>query len=89
MTEYCGHTFRTTVSVERFFAIVAKACRSQYWIELEAHDRSIVPATRIFSVIFTSIEDRDRVRIAMRFADEQPDAANTNTTNKVISFARA
>ncbi|MCB2000001.1 MAG: hypothetical protein KDH91_06125 [Rhodoferax sp.] len=89
MTEYCGHTFRTTISVDQFHALVAKSCRSRYWIELEAHDRSMVPATRIFSVIFTSIEDRDRLRIAMRFADDQPSAANTNTAKSVARFARA
>lgn len=77
--DYCDHTFRTTLNVEQFAAVAAKACRSRYWIDYEAHDRSMVPDTRIFSVIFTSIEDRDRVRIAMRFADDQSGgAANTN-----------
>jgi hypothetical protein len=70
MTEYCGHTFRTGTGVDRFNAIVAKACKNSFWIEIEAHDRSMVPFTRVFSVVFTSIEDRDRVRIAMRFVDE-------------------
>jgi hypothetical protein len=77
--DYCGHTFRTTLTVEQFGAVVTKTCKSRFWIEYEAHDRSMVPETRIFSVIFTSVEDRDRVRIALRFADDQSGgAANTN-----------
>ena len=89
MTEYCGHTFRTTISVDQFHAIVARTCKSQFWVEFEAHDRSMIPNTRIFSVIFTSIEDRDKVRIAMLFADEKPDAANSNKANSVARFAQA
>ncbi|MDX2223559.1 MAG: hypothetical protein SFV21_12465, partial [Rhodospirillaceae bacterium] len=77
--DYCSHTFRTVLSVEQFAAVVTKTCKSRYWVEYEAHDLSMVPDTRIFSVVFTSVEDRDRVRIAMRFADDQSGgAANTN-----------
>ena len=78
--EYFPHTFRTTATVERFNAIVAKACKSKLWIECEGLDRSYVAFTRLFAVTFTSIEDRDRVRIAMRFVD--PDApAGTATAH--------
>lgn len=67
--EYFPHTFRTTTTAERFNAIVARACKSKLWIGCEGLDRCYVPFTRLFAVTFTSIEDRDRVRIAMRFVD--------------------
>lgn len=72
MTEFCcDHTFSTTLSPAKFEALVTRACRSPFGIELTAHDPTVIPPVRLFSVEFSTPEDRDRVRIAMRFAEKE------------------
>lgn len=72
MTEFvCEHTFKTTIAVAKFEAVVIKACRDAFGIELIAHDPGLMPAPRLFTVGFTTPEDRDRVRIAMRFVEKE------------------
>jgi hypothetical protein len=72
MTEFCcDHTFRITISASKFEALVAQACRSQFQIELIGHDPTLVPQLRLFDVLFSTPEDRDRVRIAMRFLEKE------------------
>jgi hypothetical protein len=84
--EYYPHMFWTSAGLDRFKAIVTKACKGHYWIDLDGVDRRFVPVTRLYAVKFTSIEDRDRVRIAMRFVDQdQPDAP----APRAPKFARA
>jgi hypothetical protein len=75
MTEFvCDHTFKTTITVAKFEAVVTKACRDAFAIELIAHDPGVLPALRLFTVGFTTPEDRDRVRIAMRFVEKEQGA---------------
>ncbi|MGE4063650.1 MAG: hypothetical protein AB7E79_09805 [Rhodospirillaceae bacterium] len=71
MSVPCDHAFKTTVSTSKFEAIVAKSCKSPYTIEVIAHDPTIIPQVRIFNVTFAALEDRDRVRIAMRFLEQE------------------
>lgn len=85
--EYFLHTFRTSTSTDRFNAIVAQACKQRYWIDIEGHDRSMVPFSRIYQVTFTSLEDRDRVRIAMRFVDGNQEVAATPKTAPKLARA--
>jgi hypothetical protein len=81
MTEFaCDHTFKTTLNVSKFEAMVAKACRAPYGIECIAHDPGIVPAVRLFTVGFTTPEDRDRMRIAMRFIEKEQAAMGQKMT---------
>jgi len=70
MTTECEHTFKTTMPVERFHAIISQSCRDGIRIEVEAHDRGCVPEYRILNVIFANPEDRDRARIALRFLEK-------------------
>jgi hypothetical protein len=71
-TEFvCDHLFKTTITVAKFEAVVTKACREAFEIELIAHDPGVLPALRLFNVGFTTPEDRDRVRIAMRFVEKE------------------
>ncbi len=67
----CYHTFRTTLTASKFEALVVKACRTPFLIELTAHDPSVMPQVRLFTVGFSTPEDRDRVRIAMRFVEKE------------------
>jgi len=67
----CDHTFKITFAPAKFEAVVAKSCKASHTIDLIAHDPTIMPQMRIFNVIFTSPEDRDRVRIAMRFLEKE------------------
>lgn len=79
MAEPCEHAFKTTLNTAKFQAIVTQACKSAHTVELIAHDPTILPHLRIFNVSFTSPEDRDRVRIAMRFLEkEQAEQAKAN-----------
>jgi len=84
MTEFCcDHTFRTTISAAKFEALVAKACRAPYGIEIVGHDPGVVPQIRLFTVGFNTPEDRDRVRIAMRFVEKEQAAAIAAATPRV------
>lgn len=72
MTEFvCDHTFKITFSRTKFEALVAKACRAPFALESVGHDPAVVPALRLFTVLFSTPEDRDRVRIAMRFLEKE------------------
>jgi len=65
----CDHTFRTTLTAPKFEALVVKACRTPFQIELTAHDPSVMPQVRLFTVGFSTPEDR--ARIAMRFVEKE------------------
>ncbi len=76
MSYPCDHAFKVTFNPSKFEAVVAKACKAPFEIEMIAHDPTVLPQLRIFNVVFASPEDRDRVRIAMRFLEkEQADLA--------------
>jgi hypothetical protein len=80
MTMQCDHAFKTTVNTTKFEAVVASSCKSAYTIEVIAHDPTLIPHIRVFNVSFAALEDRDRVRIAMRFLEkEQADMAKAKT----------
>ena len=67
----CDHIFVTTISAEKFDAVVARSCRAPVVVELQGADPTTIPQTRLFGVSFTTVEDRDRLRIAMRFVDKE------------------
>lgn len=71
MSEQNDHVFKTTIAVSKFEAVVASSCRAPYSVEIIAHDPTTIPQIRIFRVDFTALEDRDRVRIAMRFVEKE------------------
>ena len=86
----CDHLFRTTISPDKFEAVVARSCRSAYTIEIQGSDPTIIPQPRVFAVNFTSLEDRDRVRIAMRFVEkEQADTFRERRSAPRTAAARA
>ena len=93
MSMQCDHAFKTTINTTKFEAVVAKSCRATYAIEMIAHDPTIIPNVRVFNVLFAALEDRDRVRIAMRFlekeqaelASAQPQAPNPVLTRRLAS----
>jgi hypothetical protein len=69
-SERHDHVFQTTLAPETFEAVVARSCRAAFAITVEARDPTLVPPLRLVNVSFASVEDRDRVRIAMRFAEK-------------------
>ncbi|MHB1205983.1 MAG: hypothetical protein ACYCZX_10465 [Rhodospirillaceae bacterium] len=71
MTEICDHIFQTVLSVDKFDAVVRRTCRSGFRVKLEAADPTVVPPVRLFRVEFDAVDDRDRVRIAMRFVEKE------------------
>jgi hypothetical protein len=85
----CEHTFKTTLGVTKFEVVVTKACREPFAIELIAHDPGVLPALRLFTVGFTTPEDRDRVRIAMRFVEKEQGAAAPAPQRLGSQLARA
>lgn len=70
-----AHTIKTSLSVDRLTAIIAKACRQPFQLEIEAHDFLVVPAYRIFEARFATVEDRDRTRIVLRQLEKEMIAA--------------
>jgi hypothetical protein len=83
-----GHIFKTNLSQAKFDALVTKACRAPFIIELVAHDPLMIPPLRLFNVDFTTAEDRDRVRIAMRFVEKEQDAALAAAARVPVQTAR-
>lgn len=71
MSVQCDHSFKTTISASKFEAVVAKSCKASYAVEVIAHDPTLIPQVRVFNVTFAALEDRDRVRIAMRFLEQE------------------
>jgi hypothetical protein len=71
MSEQPDHVFKTTIAVSKFEAVVASSCKAPHAIEIIAHDPTTIPQIRIFRADFTALEDRDRVRIAMRFVEKE------------------
>ena len=89
MNEFvCDHIFKTTLSITKFEALVTKACRTPFEIELTAHDPKVIPAVRLFTVGFSTPEDRDRSRIAMRFVEKELAAAGTATSRAPAAAGR-
>ncbi|MGE3334082.1 MAG: hypothetical protein AB7I36_10590 [Rhodospirillaceae bacterium] len=89
MSEQCDHAFKVTVNTSKFEAVVARSCKAAYAVELVAHDPTSLPHVRVFNVVFTSPEDRDRVRIAMRFLEkEQAELAKTKSQPASPTLAR-
>lgn len=81
VTQYaCDHMFRTTLSTSKFEALVTKACRAPFRVELSGHDPGVIPALRLYTVEFMTPEDRDRVRIAMRFVEKEEQALKAART---------
>jgi hypothetical protein len=71
MTDICDHIFQTVLTVDKFDAVVRRTCRSSFRITLEAADPTVLPPVRLFRVEFDAVDDRDRVRIAMRFVEKE------------------
>ena len=69
--EICDHIFQTVLSVDKFEAVVRRTCRSGFSVSLEAADPTVIPPVRLFRVEFDAVDDRDRVRIAMRFVEKE------------------
>lgn len=89
MSDPIDHAFKTTINTSKFEAIVVKSCRSAYTIETVAHDPTLVPHIRIFNVTFSTLEDRDRVRIAMRFLEkEQAELGKAKSQAAMPTLAR-
>jgi hypothetical protein len=82
----CEHLFKVSISLSKFEAMVTKACRGPFAIELIAHDPGVVPQLRLFNVEFSTPEDRDRMRIAMRFVEKEQ-AAIGNATPRTAPTA--
>jgi hypothetical protein len=81
VTEYaCEHMFRTSLPTAKFEALVTKACRAPFRVELSGHDPTVVPQLRLYTVEFMTPEDRDRVRIAMRFVEKEEQAIKAART---------
>ena len=73
------HTFKTVFSPERLRTILTKICRNPFTLTIEAHDRLCVPPYRIVSVTFATVEDRDRLRIALRQLEKEDYAKSRGT----------
>lgn len=71
MTEYCEKTFTTTMLLDSFRKLALRTCKLPHWVSLEGRDRAQTPNTLIIGIVFSSIEDRDRFTIAMRFAEDE------------------
>lgn len=65
------HLFKTTISREKFEAVLARSCKAPFSFEIVAADPTVIPQERVYGVAFSSLEDRDRVRIAMRFVEKE------------------
>ncbi len=65
------HIFQTNLSADKFDAVCRRSCRAGFRISLDAADPTVVPPVRFFRVEFDAVEDRDRVRIAMRFVEKE------------------
>ena len=81
----CEHTFKTSITATKFEAMVAKACRDIYLVELIGHDPGVIPAVRLFTVAFTTPEDRDRMRIAMRFVEKEQGAVRAPAPSPMVA----
>jgi|GEM_PF-6837454 len=73
--DFCEKTFKTYMLADTFQALAKRTCRQQYWISIEGRDRNERPNAMFLTVIFSTIEDRDRFVIAVRFAEEERAAA--------------
>ncbi|MGE3475853.1 MAG: hypothetical protein AB7H70_08595 [Rhodospirillaceae bacterium] len=89
MSEQCDHAFKVLVNTSKFEAVVAQSCKAAYAVEMIAHDPTVIPHVRVFNVVFASPEDRDRVRIAMRFLEkEQAELAKVKSQPPGPTLAR-
>jgi hypothetical protein len=73
--DVCEKMFKTTMLADMFQKLAQRTCRAPFWISIEGRDRSEKPHAVFFSVVFSTIEDRDRFTIAMRFAEQELAAA--------------
>jgi hypothetical protein len=67
--DYVEQTFATTMPYANFHKLVLRTCKSPHWVIIEGRDRSVVPHVTFATVRFSSIEDRDRVIISLRFVE--------------------
>ncbi len=68
---YFEKTFKTALTYGHFSKLAARTCQHRHWITIEGCDRSLLPVSAFLSVIFSTIEDRDRFMIALRFAENE------------------
>ena len=68
---YFEKTFKTALLYGHFAKLAARTCQQRHWITVEGCDRSMLPVAMFLSVIFSTIEDRDRFMIALRFAENE------------------
>ncbi|MDX2144182.1 MAG: hypothetical protein SFV19_12570 [Rhodospirillaceae bacterium] len=69
--DFVEQIFATTMPYANFQKLVLRTCKSPHWVIIEGRDRSIVPHVTFVTVRFSSIEDRDRVIISLRFAESE------------------
>ena len=81
------HIFQTNLTADKFEAVCLRSCREGFRISLDAADPTVVPAVRFFRVVFDAVEDRDRVRIAMRFVDKELAEGGKDAPRKPIAKA--
>lgn len=66
------HIFQTVgLGRDKLDAVCRRSCRAGFRISLDAADPTVIPPVRIYRVEFDKVEDRDRVRIAMRFVEKE------------------
>jgi len=83
------HLFKTNIAREKFEAVLARSCKAPFTYEVVAADPRTVPQERVYAVAFTSLPDRDRVRIAMRFVEKEVAAAARDVNpNSIIAATR-
>ena len=69
------HTFKTPFAPDRISAILTKICREPFQVAHEAHDPNMLPPVHIICATFASVEDRDRLRIALHQLEKESMAA--------------
>jgi hypothetical protein len=76
MGEEWLHTFKVTISLDRLNSMLKQACRQPFHLEVEGHDFNVLPAYRIIEGRFSTVEDRDRVRVVLRQLEKEMMAAS-------------
>lgn len=80
------HIFQTVgLTKDKLDAVCRRSCRSAFQVFLDAADPTVVPPVRIFRVVFGSVEDRDRTRIAMRFVEKELAELNKEIVARAVA----
>ena len=80
------HIFQTVgLGKDKLDAVCRRTCRAGFRIFLDAADPTVVPPVRIYRVEFDSVDDRDRVRIAMRFVEKEIAEMHKEITARMVA----